>query len=122
MAIWEKAVVNMERGTHRIIAFAEVFSDRVKAEISLARLRIKTNELQAQKDELYKVIGRFIILLKNKGELPKTSEQLMNQEELVAAMSELAQLELELKDLEDEIKTEQEASSPVLKEKETPAE
>lgn len=122
MTIWEKAIVNMQKGSQKIIAFAEVFSERVKAELAIVRLRIRIEEMQAQIDELYKVMGRKIVELKNKGELPKTSEQLLNQDEIAAAMNELAQLKLEINDLQDEMKAEQEARKPVRKQNEEPAE
>jgi seryl-tRNA synthetase len=118
MTIWEKALVNMQKGSLKIIAFAEVFSERVKAEIAIVRLRIRIEELQAQIDELYKVIGRKMVELKNKGELPKTSEQLLNYDEIAAAMNELAQLKLEITDLLDDMKAEQEARKPVRKQHE----
>ena len=122
MNIWEKIIVNMQKGSQKIIAFAEVFSERAKAELSIVRLRIRIEEMQAQIDELYKVIGRKMVELKNKGELPKTSEQLLNHDEIAAAMNELAQLKLEITDLLDEMKAEQEARKPVRKQHEEPTE
>lgn len=122
MNIWEKSVVNMQKGVQKINDVAVVFSDRVKAEIAIVRLRIRINEVQAQIDELYKSIGQKVVDLKNKGELPKTSEQLLNHEEIAAAMNELVQQQLEIKDLLDEMKSEQEALKPVPKQKEDAAE
>jgi transposase len=122
MTIWEKAIVNMQKGTQKITAFAEVFSERAKAELAIVRLRIRIEEMQAQIDVLYKTIGRKVVDLKNKGELPKTSEQLLHHDEIAAAMNELAQLKLEINDLLDEMKTEQEARKPVKNQKGEPAE
>jgi hypothetical protein len=122
MTIWEKAIVNMQKGVQKITAFADVFSERVKTEIAIARLRIRINDVQTQIDALYKVIGRAMVDLKNKGEMPKTSEQLLNHEEIAIAMNELVQQKLDIKDLLDEMQTEQESLKPVQKQKEDPAE
>lgn len=108
----------MQKGSQKIIAFAEVFSERVKAELAIVRLRIRIEEMQAQIDELYKAIGKKIVDLKSKGEIPKTSEQLLNHEEINTAMNELAQLKLEINDLLDEMKAEQDARRPVQKQQE----
>jgi hypothetical protein len=118
MTIWEKAVVNVQQGVQKVNAVAAVFSERVKAEIAIVRLRIRINEIQKRIEELYQIIGRIIVDLKNRGEIPKTTEQLLKDEDIVVAMNELEDQKKEIEDLQTEIRIEQEALKPALKQKE----
>ncbi len=45
VTIWEKAVLNMQKGSRKIAAAAAVFSERVKAELTIVRLRIRIDEV-----------------------------------------------------------------------------
>ncbi len=105
MTIWEKTVVNLQKGSRKIAATAAFFSERVKAEISIVRLKIRIDEEQRRVDELYRSIGRKIVDLKRKGSLPKTSEQMLGDEDIAAAMTELSGAEQEIEHLKDEIKS-----------------
>ncbi len=55
-------------------------------------------------NELYAMIGRRLVDLKKKDELPKTAEQLLNDDEIAAAVTELASGEEEIRQLQTEIK------------------
>ncbi len=118
MTIWEKSVVNMQKGVQKIVAFAAVFSERVKAEISIVRLRIKINDIQKDIARQYQVIGQKVVDLKNGGDIPKTTEQLLNDETISSALSELIEQKKEVEELLNEIRIEQEALAPVRKQKE----
>ena len=121
MTIWEKTILNVQQGLQKLNIFAAYFSERVKAEISLVRQRIRVNEIQARIDELYRLIGRRVVDLKNTGEVPKTSEQLFKDEDIVDALNELSEEKKEMEELLEEIKIEQEALKPVPKQKEDSA-
>jgi hypothetical protein len=99
MTIWEKAVLNIEKGFRKITATAAVFSERVKAELAIIRLRIRIDEVQDRIDALHRIIGRKIMDLKKREALPKTTEQLLKADEIVIAMNELADREQELGEL-----------------------
>jgi len=118
MTIWEKAVVNVQKGLQKINTFSAFFSERMKAEIAIVRLRIRIDEIQTQIDELYRTIGRRVVDLKNRGEIPKASEQLLRDEDNVSSMNELVEQKKEIEDLLNEIKIEQEARKPAPKQKE----
>jgi hypothetical protein len=89
MTIWEKAVLNMQKGTQKVAAAAAVFSDRVKAEIEIARLRIRVDGINSLISEQHRVIGKRVVDLNNRLELPKTTEQLMKDDAIVMAFSEI---------------------------------
>ncbi len=105
MTIWEKAVLNMQKGSRKIAAAAAVFSERVKAELTVIRLKIRIDEVQDRIDGLYGMIGRRIVDLKSKEALPKTVEQLLKDEDITTAMNEIANGEQEIEQLKIEIKT-----------------
>lgn len=115
MLIWEKAVLNIQKGSQKVIAFASVFSERVKTEIAIARLRIKADEVQSRIDELHRVIGRKVEMLKRGEAMPKTSEQLLKDEDIDASLNELEKRKQEVEELRNEMKQGQEAFKHVSK-------
>jgi methyl-accepting chemotaxis protein len=107
MTIWEKAVLNMQRGGQRISVAAVLFAERVRAEIAIVRLRIRIGEVQARIDELHQSIGRTFVTLAMGDALPKTIEQLVQIEEIANAMHELTDRKQEVEELNDKIRSEQ---------------
>lgn len=103
MTIWEKVIVNLEKSSKRIALSAAFFSERARAEIALARLRIKVNDVRSLIDEQYRIIGRTITELKKKGALPDTSYRLMQEEEIKSALEEIKDREKDLEDLKNEV-------------------
>jgi methyl-accepting chemotaxis protein len=106
MTIWEKAILNMQRGVQRISVAAVLFAERVRVEIAIVRLRIRINEVQARIDELYQGIGRKVVTLAMGDALPKMSEQLVQIEEISEAMHELTDRKQEIEELNDKIRSE----------------
>ncbi len=108
----------MQKGAQKIVAFAAVFSERVKAEIAIVRLRIKIDDVQKDINRQYQIIGQKVVDLKNEGDIPKTTEQLLNDEIISSALSELVEQKKEVEELLNEIRIEQEALATVKKQKE----
>jgi len=106
MTIWEKAILNMHRGSKRVSLAAALLAERVKAEIDIVRLRIRIDEVQERIDELYQAIGRKVVNLSRGDALPKTTEQLVQDEEIAVAMSELTERRQELEELQGKIVSE----------------
>lgn len=120
MTVWEKAVVNIQKGTQKIASAAAMFSERVKAEIIIVRLKIRMHEVQERINELYQIIGRTVVELAKKNEMPEETEQMLRHDDIVSAVNELGNREREMEDLRGEIKNVQEASKPVTKQAEGP--
>ena len=97
MTIWEKAVLNMEKGTRKLAVAAATFSEWAKAELAVIRIRIRI-------DELHRQIGRKVTDLRKQDALPKSTEQLMKDGVISVAMTEIAEREQELEGLKTEIK------------------
>lgn len=115
MTIWEKAVLNMQRGTQRITIAAAVFAERVQAELAIIRLRIRIEEVQDRINELYQDIGRRVVNITRGEALPKMCEELVQDEEIALAMNELTDRKQELVELHYEIKNKQVPIKPIPK-------
>ncbi len=118
MTVWEKAILNMQKGTQRISAWAAVLSERVRSEIAIIRLRLKLDEVQSNIDDQYRIIGRRFVNLKSGEALPKTTEQLIKDEEISAAVEQIEARKKEREDLQQEIVREQEPFAPAEKREE----
>ena len=117
MTIWEKAILNMQKGVGKLSMLAATFSERVRAEINIARLRIRLDEVRGLIDEQYRAIGRRIVELKTADKLPRTAEELVSDELITAAAAELEARQRDLEDLQKEIESEQAAYKPAEKQK-----
>jgi predicted nucleic acid-binding Zn-ribbon protein len=104
MAIWGKAVLNIEKGSKKITVMAATFSDWVKTELQVIRLRIRIDETQTAIDQLHRQIGRKIMNLKKQNALPESIDLLLRDEEIVMAMAELTDREQEIEELKTELK------------------
>jgi hypothetical protein len=105
MTIWEKTVLNIERGTRKLTVAAATFSEWAKAELAIIRARIRIDETQRGMDELHRQIGRKITDLSKQDTLPKSTEQLLKDEVISIALAEIAEREQELEGLKTELKS-----------------
>ena len=119
MTIWEKALLNMQRGAQRVSVAAVLFAERVRAEIAIIRLRIRIDEVQARIDELHRGIGRKLVNLAMGDALPKMSEQLVQNEEIADAIREIADRKQEIEELNEKIRNEQTLFKTAPKRRET---
>ncbi len=119
--ICEKVISNMQKGSDRLMAAAATFSERVKAELNIVRLRIRVDNVQERVKEQYRIIGHTLVELNNSGSLPKLAEHLMQDEKITAPLIEFAALEKELDRLNDEIKNEASVFRPTPKQTEETA-
>jgi seryl-tRNA synthetase len=104
MNIWEKVVLNMRNGAKKVAAAAATFAERVRAEVAIVRLRLRIDEVNSRIAELHRTIGRKLVDLQKKNAMPKTTDQLLKDEDIVAAIVELADREQEIEELNKEIK------------------
>src|SRR5512143_1532645 len=94
----------MEKGTRKITVAAATFSEWVKTELAIIRLRIRIDEAQAGIDELHRQIGRKIRDLNKQDALPLSTEQMLKDEVISAALAELTDREQEIEELNAEMK------------------
>ncbi len=110
--LWEKVITNMQKGSDKLMAAAATFSERVRAELNIVRLRIRAENVQDRVNEQYQLIGHTLVELNNSGELPRLAEQLLKEEKIAASLIEIAVFEKELDRLNDEMKNEASAFRP----------
>jgi hypothetical protein len=103
MTIWEKTVLNIEKGGRKLTVAAATFSEWAKAELAVIRLRIRIDEAQRGIDELHRQIGRKITDLGKQDALPKSTEQLLKEETISIALAEITERERELEELKTEM-------------------
>ena len=104
MNIWEKVVLNMQKGSKNVAAAAATFAERVRAEVAIVRLRLRIDEVSSRISDLHRTIGWKLVDLQKKDALPKTTDQLLKDEDIVAAIVELADRGQEIDELNKEIK------------------
>jgi hypothetical protein len=104
MNIWEKTVLNIEKGTKKVAAAAVTFAERVKAEVTIVRFRLRIDEVSSRIDELHQIIGRRLVDLQKTNDLPKSTEHLLKDEDIAAALVELADRDQEIKELNKDLK------------------
>lgn len=109
MTVWEKALVNMEKGYNRVTLFASTLSERVKSDISIVRIRMQMDRVQKEMDEQHRVIGARLMEQNSGGTLPASFAIFLKQGEIAAATERLAQLEKESDGLQEELGREAEA-------------
>jgi hypothetical protein len=121
MSLWEKAILNVERGGKKAAATAAVFSERVKAELAIIRLKLRISDGEAAVGALHRKMGARLAELLNRNELPKTTEQLLKDDavaELLAKLSkrtaELEALKSDLKDIKIDVETAQKETEDQL--------
>jgi predicted nucleic acid-binding Zn-ribbon protein len=115
MNIWEKVVLNMEKGTKKVAAAGATFAERVRAEVAIVRLRLRIDEVSSRIAELQRTIGRKLVDLQKTDALPKTTDQLLKDEDIVAAIVELADREEEIEELNKEIKNIQSDTKAIIR-------
>lgn len=121
MILWEKSVINLQKGYERLTAFAATFSERARAEVNIVRIRLRIDGIRARVEELHLIIGRRIMELKAGDAVPKTTEQLLLDDDIAGAASELVERERELADLNEELKGVQADFQPDRKRREDAA-
>src|SRR3989304_5897315 len=107
MTIFDKGLISLHNGYEKTREIADVFSERARSELNFIRMRIRIDGVQDGIDKLHRTIGRRVVELRAKAALSKAEEQLLRDEEIVAAFSELVRMKKELEELIAELKHEQ---------------
>jgi len=112
MTVWEKTLINVQKGYTKLTTFAATFSDRVKTEITIIRLKIQINGIEAKVREQQQFIGRKLLQLKANNELPRTFELFFQSDEISRALEKIERLTSDLEILLDDLQRETEDLKP----------
>lgn len=106
MTVWEKTLVNVQKGYDRLMVFAAVFAERTRAEINIIRIRMQIDGIQRDRAEQQQAIGRRLLELKEDGKLPRTAELFFQDHDVTDAVEKIDRLGRDLEILLDDLQME----------------
>ncbi|MDH4162568.1 MAG: hypothetical protein OEW15_07740 [Nitrospirota bacterium] len=109
MTVWEKALVNMEKGYTRVTSFAGTLSERVKSDIAIIRIRMQMDRVQKAIGEQHRKVGERLLEQSTGGTLPANFAAFFKQGEIASLLERIAQLEKEADGLLEELSREADA-------------
>jgi uncharacterized protein YfcZ (UPF0381/DUF406 family) len=123
MNLWEKTIFNVQQGYEKLTAFAAFFSDRMKAEINIVRLRMQQDEVQDQIRDQYSIIGKKLLEMRDNASLPASLELFFKNDDITAALEKIVSYEKHLENILDELRSEADAvkAAPSQKDEEKAA-
>jgi hypothetical protein len=109
MSLWEQTLINVQKGYDRLTTFAATFSERVKAEITIMRVRLQIDAARARMDEQHRVIGRVLLDLRESDNLPPSFDLFFKNSDIATALEKIGACERDLENLKDELRSEADA-------------
>jgi len=113
MTVWDRTLINLQKGHEKLTGFAQTFAERVKAEITIIRVRVQIDDVRGRIAEQQSAVGRRLLELRNGGSLPATFELFFKDSEVLAALEAIARYERDLENLKDELRSEAQAVQAV---------
>jgi hypothetical protein len=112
MTVWEKTLTNLQKGYAKLASFAATFSDRVKAEITIVRLRMQIDGIQAKVHEQQQFIGQKLLEMKENDTLPGSFDLLFKNYEIASALEKIDRYQKDKEILLDDLQREAEVLKP----------
>jgi len=112
MTVWEKTLINLQKGYAKLTTFAAAFSDRVKAEINIVQLRMQIDGIEAKVRKQQQIIGQKLLDMKENDNLPRTFDLLFKNEEIASAMDKIERYRKDREILLDDLQREAEVLKP----------
>jgi len=112
MTVWEKTLINLQKGYAKLVSFAATFSDRVKAEITIMRLKIQIDGIQAKVREQQQIIGQKLLEMRENDTLPGTFDLLFINYDIASAVDKIERYQKDREILLDDLQREAEVLKP----------
>lgn len=112
MTVREKTLINLQKGYDKLTSFAAIFADRVRAEITTVRLKIRIDGMQEKISEQQQLIGKTLLQLKENNDLPRTFELFFQNDEIAAAVEKIERYQRDTEILLDDLQRESEVLKP----------
>ena len=103
MNLWETTVVNVQKGYTKLTLFAATFSERMRAEINIVRLRMQIDEVQASLRKEHEEVGRKLLAMRDDGSLPDSFDRFFKNDEVTGSLGKIARYEKALDELVDDL-------------------
>ncbi|MHB8843432.1 MAG: hypothetical protein ACYC7L_01675 [Nitrospirota bacterium] len=121
MTVWEKTLINLQQGHARLLSFAAIFSERLRAEINIIRIRMQIDAVRGKLNEQHRFIGQRLLSMKENDALPRTTELLFQNDEIAASLEKIERYHKDLEILLDDLQHEADVLKPSPKHEETAA-
>jgi len=109
MTVWEKTLINLQKGYGKLMFFAANASERIKAEITVVRLRIQIEELQDTIGDHHRSIGKKLLNMKDNDALPNSFDLFFTNAEITAHLEKIDRAQKDLEILLDDLRHESDA-------------
>ena len=104
VTVWEKTLVNLQKGYDRLMSFASTVSERVNAEVTIVRLQMQISDIRDKVREQHRIIGQKLLEMKDGGSLPPSFEQLFRTDEIASALEKIERAQRELEMLREDLR------------------
>lgn len=115
MTLLDKVLINIHKGSERLRQGAEVFSERIKFEIGIVRMRIRINSIRERISELHARIGRRAAAIRELDAPHGTFDEFIKSDEVAPALEEIEKLLREIEEINADLAREQEDAVGDLK-------
>jgi len=112
MSFWEKTLINLQKGYAKLTFFAATFSDRVRAEINIVRLKIQIDGARDKIGQQQRFIGQKLLEMKESDSLPRTMDLFFKIDEIVSAVEKIDRYQKDQEILLDDLQHEAELLKP----------
>jgi hypothetical protein len=113
MTVWEKTLINLQKGYGKLMSFAANASDRIKAEITIIRLRIQIDALRDTIGDHHRSIGKKLLEQKDSDTLPRSFDLFFSSSEITAYLEKIDRAQKDLEILLDDLRHESDALKTV---------
>jgi len=112
MTIWEKTLVNLQKGHARLMSFAATFSERARAEVNIMRLKIHIDGVRRKISDQQQLIGRKLLEMKEDDRLPRTWDLFFELDDIATAMEKIERYQKDEEIMLDDLQHEAEVLKP----------
>lgn len=113
MTVWEKTLINLQKGYGKLMSFAANVSDRIKVEITIVRLRMQIDALQDTIGDHHRSIGRKLLEMKDSNTLPTSFDLFFSSSEITAHLEKIDRAQKDVEILLDDLRHEADALKTV---------
>jgi hypothetical protein len=113
MTVWEKSLINIQKGYGKLMSFAANVSERAKAEINIIRLKMQIDALRDTIGNYHRSIGKKLLEMKDNDALPKSFDLFFASSEITALLEKIDRAQKDLEILLDDLRNESEALKAV---------
>ncbi|MEK6743883.1 MAG: hypothetical protein AABZ15_09740 [Nitrospirota bacterium] len=113
MTVWEKTLINLQKGYGKLMSFTANASERIKAEITIVRLRMQIDALRGTIGDHHRSIGKKLLEMRDTDALPGSFALFFTNSEITAHLEKIERAQKDLEILLDDLRHESDALKAV---------